>query len=41
MTKRGGYQESSKFDENDAFGEIANLTKFCQKDLDLRWPTDI
>ena len=35
-SERGGYEESGEFDENGEFGEIGDLTKFRQKDLDLR-----
>ena len=35
-SEREGYQESGEFDKNGEFGEIGNLTKFRQKDLDLR-----
>ena len=38
-SERGGYQESGEFDENGEFGEIGDLTKSRQKDLDLRQRT--
>ena len=34
-SERGGYQESSEFDENGDFGEIDDLTKCRRKDLDF------
>ena len=35
-SERGGYQESSEFDENGEIGKIGDLTKFRRKDLYLR-----